>query len=64
VKKLQVWWSTDGAHWKVLTVHHSSSGWYVTVPNPSKGFVYLRSEVTGSQGDTSTETVYKAYAIS
>jgi Cu+-exporting ATPase len=28
------------------------------------GFVYLRATMTGSHGDTSTETVYRAYAIS
>jgi hypothetical protein len=64
VTKLQVWWSGDGNHWNLLTVHHNSGGWYVTVPNPAKGDVFLRATVTGSHGDTSTETVYKAYAIS
>jgi hypothetical protein len=64
VTKLQVWWSGDGNHWNLLTVHHNSGGWYVTVPNPAKGDVYLRATVTGSHGDTSTETVHKAYAIS
>jgi hypothetical protein len=34
------------------------------VHNPAKGDVSLRAEVTGSHGDTSTETVYKAYAVS
>ncbi len=64
VTKLRAWVSTDGAHWTALAVHHSSAGWYVDVHNPAKGFVYLRAQVTGSHGDTSTETVYKAYAIS
>jgi hypothetical protein len=64
VTRLQAWWSSDGAHWHALAVHHDARGWYVTVPNPAKGDVYLRAEVTGSHGDTSTETVYKAYAIS
>jgi hypothetical protein len=65
VKKLQVWSSTDGAHWTALAVRHSGSGWSVSVKNPAKaGYVYLRAEVTGSHGDTSTETVTKAYAVS
>jgi hypothetical protein len=34
------------------------------VHNPGGGYVYLRATVTGSHGDTSTETVRKAYAIS
>jgi hypothetical protein len=65
VKKVQVWSSTDGAHWTALVVRHSGSGWSVSVKNPAKaGYVYLRAEVTGSHGDTSTETVYRAYAVS
>jgi hypothetical protein len=64
VTKLQAWWSADGAHWHLLTVRHDSRGWYVTVPNPANGAVSLRAQVTGSHGDTSTETIYKAYAIS
>jgi hypothetical protein len=60
-----VWSSTDGAHWTALAVRHSGSGWSVSVKNPAKaGYVYLRAEVTGSHGDTSTETVTKAYAVS
>jgi hypothetical protein len=34
------------------------------VRNPSSGHVSLRATVTGSHGDTSTETIYRAYAIS
>lgn len=64
VTKLRAWWSSDGAHWHLLTVAHNTHGWSVTVPNPASGTVSLRAEVTGSHGDTSTETVYKAYAIS
>jgi hypothetical protein len=64
VTKLRVWWSGDGVHWKTLAVTHRSSGYYVTVPGLASGNVYLRSKITGSHGDTSTETVYKAYAIS
>jgi hypothetical protein len=63
VTKLQAWWSGDGVHWNALAVAHGT-GWTVAVHNPAKGYVYLRAEVTGSHGDTSTETVYKAYAIS
>jgi hypothetical protein len=64
VTNLQAWWSGDGTHWNLLTVLHNTHGWYITVPNPANGDVSLRAEVTGSHGDTSTETVYKAYAIS
>jgi hypothetical protein len=58
VTKLKAWWSSDGAHWHLLTVTHSSAGWSVTVPNPASRTVSLRAQVTGSHGDTSTETVY------
>jgi hypothetical protein len=64
VTKVQVWSSGDGVHWTALAVTHNSSGWSVQVHNPASGNVYLRSTITGSHGDTSTETVYKAYAIS
>jgi hypothetical protein len=65
VTKLQVWASADdGKTWQALPVHHSPSGWTVTVTNPASGFVALRAEVTGSHGDASTETVYRAYAVS
>jgi hypothetical protein len=63
VTKVQAWWSGDGVHWNALAVAHGS-GWSAAVHNPAKGYVYLRATVTGSHGDTSTETVYKAYAIS
>lgn len=64
VSKVQVWSSGDGVHWTALAVSHSPSGWTVQVHNPASGYVYLRAKVTGSHGDTSIETVHKAYAIS
>jgi hypothetical protein len=64
VSKVQAWWSSDGVHWHALTVSHSTTGWSVQVHNPASGYVSLRAEVTGSRGDTSVETVHKAYAIS
>jgi hypothetical protein len=64
VSKVQAWWSGDGVHWSALAVSHGSGYWSVKVHNPAKGYVYLRTEVTGSHGDTSTETVAKAYAVS
>jgi hypothetical protein len=64
VTKVQAWFSADGRHWKYVGVHRTSAGWIANVPNPSKGGISLRVEVTGSHGDTSTETIYRAYAIS
>ena len=64
VTKVQAWFSADGTHWKSVAVHHTSAGWIAAVPNPAKGDVSLRVQATGSHGDTSSATVYKAYAIS
>jgi hypothetical protein len=64
VTKLRAWSSTDGSHWTLLTVSHSPAGYSAVVRNPASGYVYLRATVTGSHGDTSTETIYRAYAIS
>jgi hypothetical protein len=64
VTKVQAWFSADGTHWKTVAVHHTSAGWTAVVPNPATGDVSLRVQATGSHGDTSTETIYKAYAIS
>jgi hypothetical protein len=64
VTKVQAWFSADGTHWKSVAVRHTSGGWIATVPNPVKGDVSLRVQATGSHGDTTSETVYKAYAIS
>jgi hypothetical protein len=64
VTRLQVWSSVDGVHWTALAVSHTSSGWSVLVKNPAMGTISLRATVTGSHGDTSTETISRAYAIS
>ena len=56
--------SCDGSHWTALTVSHSATGYSAVVRNLASGHAYLRATVTGSHGDTSTETSYRAYAIS
>ncbi|MFG2955870.1 hypothetical protein ACGF5O_19375 [Streptomyces sp. NPDC048291] len=63
-KSVRVWSSADGGKtWKAATVKHSGSTWQATVHNPASGAVALRSEVTDAAGDSSVETVYRAYAI-
>lgn len=64
VTKVQAWFSADGTRWKSVAVHHIKAGWIAIMPNPTRGDVSLRVVATGSHGDTSSETVYKAYAIS
>ncbi|SEE41580.1 hypothetical protein SAMN05216489_06531 [Streptomyces sp. 3213] len=64
VKSLKVWTSSDGGTtWKAVSVTRSGSSWKAAVHNPASGAVALRSQVTDSTGGTSTETVYRAYAI-
>lgn len=65
VKSLKVWASSDGGRtWHAVTVKHSGTNWLATVHNPASGAVALRSQVMDAQGDSSVETVYRAYAIS
>lgn len=62
VKSVQVWASDNaGTTWTKVTVTHTASGWTAYVRDPASGFVSLRSEVTDTHGDTSTETIYRAY---
>ena len=39
------------------------ASWTAEVRDPASGYVSLRSIVVNTAGDTSTQTVYKAYAI-
>ncbi|QMU79504.1 hypothetical protein GXW83_31185 [Streptacidiphilus sp. PB12-B1b] len=64
VKSVLSWYSTDGGKsWHALAVKRSGSAYTVAVPDPASGAVSLRSEVVDTKGDTSTETVYRAYTI-
>lgn len=63
VMKVQSWFSTDGKTWKAVSVRHTGAGWTASVPNPASGSVSLRVWVTGSHGDITKETIYRAYTI-
>jgi hypothetical protein len=63
VTKVQAWFSADGKHWTSLPVKHTGIGWNVGVLNRAAGTISLRVLATGSHGDTSAETIYKAYAV-
>jgi hypothetical protein len=52
-----------GATWHELTLRRSGSEWTAAVRDPASGFVALRSIVVNTAGDSSTQTVYNAYAI-
>jgi hypothetical protein len=56
--------SNNGKSWrKVRAVRHKGF-WLFAVRNPKSGFVSLRATVVSSAGDTSIETIYRAYGIS
>jgi hypothetical protein len=52
-----------GVSWQQLTItRHGTSG-LATVRDPASGYVALRSVVTDTHGDSTTQTIYRAYAI-
>lgn len=46
-----------------LTATKHGGYWLATVRNPASGYVSLRSIVTDVRGDSTTETIYRAYAV-
>ena len=64
VKAVHAWYSTDaGRTWHAVRVVHSGGHWRVSVPNPSAGYVSLRSRVDDTRGGWATTTVIRAYAV-
>lgn len=64
VKTAQVWTSTDGKTWHAVTVHHSGSKWTLTVTDPASGAIDLRVKTTDAKGDSTTETINRAWTVS
>jgi hypothetical protein len=54
----------NGTSWQQLRVTQHGGYWLVTVPDPASGYVSLRSIVTDVRGDSTVETIYRAYGIS
>lgn len=52
-----------GKTWHRIAARGHGTSWHATVQDPASGFVSLRSTVTDSAGDRSTETIYRAYSI-
>ena len=52
-----------GKTWHRIAARGHGTSWHATVQDPAGGFVSLRSTVTDSAGDRSTETIYRAYSI-
>ncbi|OXM57622.1 peptidase S8 and S53 subtilisin kexin sedolisin [Amycolatopsis thailandensis] len=69
VTQLKVSSSTDGGRtWTAATARPNGTGlWSVTVDHPrlaaTDGFVWLRSDARDSSGNTVTQTVQRAYAL-
>jgi hypothetical protein len=64
VKSVQAWYTTDnGTTWHATAARLSGGKWTIAVHNPASGRVGLRSTVTDTHGDSSTTTVYNAYAV-
>jgi len=53
----------DGKSWKQVAVSRHGGNWLAVVHDPASGYVALRSIVTDSHGDRTTQTIYRAYAI-
>jgi hypothetical protein len=53
----------DGATWRALTVTRRHGGWSAIVHDPSTGYVSLRSIVADARGDSTEQTVYRAYGV-
>jgi hypothetical protein len=65
VKMITVRASFDsGKTWHKLELTRLGSGWTTTVHDPLSGFVTLRSTVTDGSGDSTVQTIDKAYGIS
>jgi hypothetical protein len=64
LKKVKVQASFNGGTtWQTLTATKHGSYWLAKVDNPLGGYVALRSIVTDVHGDSTTETIQRAYGI-
>jgi hypothetical protein len=65
LKTVRVQSSVNGGKtWHTVRLVRRGSYWLATVPDPASGYVSLRSTVTDSHGDSTTQIIYRAYAIS
>jgi hypothetical protein len=52
-----------GAQWHKVRLVRQGAGWVAFVPAPAAGYVALRSIVTDIRGDSTVQTIYRAYQI-
>ena len=53
----------DGKTWQALRASKACGHWLVSVPDPASGTVALRSTVIDVKGDSTMQTIYRAYGI-
>lgn len=64
VRSFTVWASfNDGKTWHGVAVVKHKGFWTFAVHNPTSGFVTLRTITVNTRGDSSTQTIYRAYGI-
>jgi hypothetical protein len=52
-----------GASWQKIALTRVGSSWQARIRDPASGYVSLRSIVTDVHGDSTEQTVYRAYAV-
>ena len=64
IRSVRIEASFDGGKtWHPLRLTHQGNDWIAEVRDPASGFVSLHSVVTNTAGDSTTQTIYDAYAI-
>ncbi len=53
----------DGLTWTAVSVTKSGKYWLAKVPNPLSGYVSLRAVVADVKGNSTTETIIRAYEV-
>ena len=54
----------DGKTWQSVPVSARRGYWLATVHDPASGFVSLRCTVTDVKGNSTVETIVRAYGVS
>ena len=60
--RLQVSYN-DGKSWHTVSLARHGRGWTASVHDPASGYVSLRSTVIDSAGDSTVQTIDRAYQV-
>jgi hypothetical protein len=52
-----------GTTWHGVSLVRHGRGWLASVHDPASGYVSLRSTVVDSVGDSTVQTIYRAYSV-